>query len=462
MNPAVQRTRSSLIIVLTGGTLGWLFFVAGTYFDMLLVDGYTTDELWGDDPVSLVYPSKYLILAAIASLAFAALVAKRRILGDAADTEPGASHGFRTSVLTFANVAMIVALALSAFAGVGVFMSGFFDGSPDVQPLVRVLDVYLPIILYTALLVTVILAGFVFLRHPETVHVAPAQSPVTTPTPIAPAETRALAFAYAVPIIAAAIALILGLIVYDITKTALEVWIWVFIVAIVATGIIVGTRLARTATDRAATSPGDTHHSGVTVGAVNLNLVLSVVFAVAVTIMALGYGASATSQLQSNTYASISVHDTDMIEVDVEGLPIDRLSVQADGSDLERSSTITVTLTPGDEVLLEETVDRSGYVYVETTIGDLDAGDYTLTFDYTNGQGVAESVSLDFAVADEGATTFADGPQNWSDDESSKLLPATFGWVMSDLFPAFILWVLSMLVIYLTLTVRNRHYPLSM
>lgn len=462
MNATVSRTRASLLIVLLGGTLGWIFFIAGTYGDLVLRNRYTADELYGNEPVSLVYPSKYFTFLAVAALAVATLIAKRRLLRA---QETAGSGRFHASVLIFTNVAMIVSLALAAVAGVSVFMSGFFNGFQTTEALPRVLDVYVPILLYTALLVGVILTGFVFLRHPAPPATAHHETAHALSSDSAPTESsRSLGFAYAIPIIAAAIALILGLIVYDITKTAPEVWIWVIIVSIVALGVVLGTRSARHAADTAHPGESDTSHApDVTVGAINLNLVLSVVFAVVVSIMALGYGTSAVNSLQSQTYASLYVHDKEWvgIEGETDSRQITELTIQADGSGLEPASTATVTITPGNVGVSELTVDRTGYTYLEATeMPELDEGDYALTFAFTNEQGDAQSLALDFSVDNTGLVTFPDGAQTWYDTEKSTLLPMTFSWVLSDLLPAFLLWVLAMLVIYLTLSLRNN-MPIS-
>ena len=112
---------------------------------------------------------------------------------------------------------------------------------------------------------------------------------------------RYAGLAYASPIIGTAIAVILGLVVFDVTRTNLNVWIWVVIQAIIATSIIIGTNFASKVRS-AKPLPPKPRQSGV--AAINLNLVLTIIFGVAVTIMSFTYGASAVDELrQWNAYA---------------------------------------------------------------------------------------------------------------------------------------------------------------
>ena len=106
---------------------------------------------------------------------------------------------------------------------------------------------------------------------------------------------RAVRLAYASPIIGTAIAIIFGLVVYDTTRTTLDVWIWVIIQAMIATSIIIGTRFAAQARSAKPMQPKP-RRTGT--AAVNLNFVLSIVFGVAVTIMAFSFGFAAIESLR--------------------------------------------------------------------------------------------------------------------------------------------------------------------
>jgi heme/copper-type cytochrome/quinol oxidase subunit 2 len=107
---------------------------------------------------------------------------------------------------------------------------------------------------------------------------------------------KALALGYAIPILATAVAIILGLVVYDITRTNLQIWVWVIIITIVASGVVLGTRFANKA--RTAKPEKPKPKTALAAGAASLNFVLSIVFGATVSIMAFSFGAEGISKLR--------------------------------------------------------------------------------------------------------------------------------------------------------------------
>jgi hypothetical protein len=99
-----------------------------------------------------------------------------------------------------------------------------------------------------------------------------------------------------VPILATAAAIIFGLVVYDVTRTELEVWVWVIIQVIVVVGIVAGTRFASKAKAAKPTAPKP--RTALAAGASTLNFVLSIVFGAAVTIMSFTFGFGAVEKLR--------------------------------------------------------------------------------------------------------------------------------------------------------------------
>jgi hypothetical protein len=107
---------------------------------------------------------------------------------------------------------------------------------------------------------------------------------------------KALGLGYAVPIIFTAIAIIFGLVVYDVTRTDLQVWVWVIIQVIIVSGILLGTRFSTKAKSAKPATPRA--RPTLAAGAANLNFVLSIVFGVTVSIMSFTFGAGAIEELR--------------------------------------------------------------------------------------------------------------------------------------------------------------------
>jgi hypothetical protein len=85
-------------------------------------------------------------------------------------------------------------------------------------------------------------------------------------------------------------------VVYDVTRTELEVWVWVIIQVIVVIGIVAGTRFASKA--KAAKPAAPKPKTALAAGAATLNFVLSIVFGAVVTIMAFTFGFAAVEKLR--------------------------------------------------------------------------------------------------------------------------------------------------------------------
>ena len=274
----IRSAKRSIILPLAGLALAWLFFMAGFFTDLLVtINQYQTDN-FGERELRW---STYLFFLGIAAVAITSLLGQRVALAlRQQDDFPLARSAHR-----FANLGIILSLVAGAIFAIGNFLGAFGGYDRDAPGLVRIFGVYVPIVLATALVVTILLLGFVFrkdapdLRNEQNEDLKNKQ--------------RAVGLAYASPILGTAIAILFGLAVYDITRTELDVWIWVIIQLIIAVSILIGTRFAAKAKLVAVTpkprQPG--------VAAVNLNLVLSILFGVVVTAMAFGFGGSAIDSL---------------------------------------------------------------------------------------------------------------------------------------------------------------------
>lgn len=265
----------------------WLCFMAAGLVDLLVpFDRYgSSGELI--ESYSGVRWATYLYLLGISAAGIASLTAQGWAVKSR--LELGEQNQLSRAAHRFSNFAVIVSLVAGAIFAIGNFMGGFnsFPARSE-SLLIRLVNLYLPIILATALVVTVLLRAFVF-RHS-------LDAQKNDDSPRLSEAQKALALGYATPILATTVAIILGLFVYDVTKTNLQTWVWVIIIAIVGFGIIAGTLFANRARQAKPAAPKP--RTALAAGAATLNFVLSIVFGAVVTIMAFSMGSSAIQKLR--------------------------------------------------------------------------------------------------------------------------------------------------------------------
>jgi hypothetical protein len=262
----------------------WAAFMSAIYIGIRNPQLRYTDQGQAIYPEPYVQMQTYVYLLGITVFAVVALWALRRAVSIRVTNESllaRASHRFN-------NLAVILSLLAGAIFAIGNFLGAWTSYDPTDEPItIRLLNVYVPIILATALVVVVILFAFVFRKDAPDIPEGEKDEDRLK-------LQRAVGLAYASPIIGTAIAIIFGLTVYDITKTDLDTWIWVIIQVIIATSIIIGTRFAASAR-KARPLPPRERRAGV--AAVSLNFVLSIIFGVVVLVMAFALGADAVNSL---------------------------------------------------------------------------------------------------------------------------------------------------------------------
>ena len=445
-------SRRAIALPLVALIISWAIFLCGEYTDLFVKPVYDdTGTMIGQDPE--VQASPYLFFVAVTVFAVAAVLSQRiairqRIAAGPHERLPRGAH-------RYATLSIVVALAFSAIFAIIVFFSGFNTYGPRSDDLVlRFQTTYLPIILYTALVVTVLLVGFVFRKDslPKSDDKAEA-SAIAQSENTQPEATKSLGGAYAVPIIAVAIALIFGLVVFDITGTTLEVWVWVIIQLLIGAGIVTGTIFGERAV---ASGPGGTSsRSRISRGARGLNFVLSIVFGAVVTLMGFSYGSTAIKSLRIAPSLSIDLYAAP-------GTPVSNASLGFGGWDLEEGSEVVLTLNPGSIELARGEVDSYRSHYKDTTLpGSLEPGNYSLEATATTVDGKPLTQTVEFGVADDGTLIWNDragGNLPYSDPDL-RVMAMTIPWLVDDLLPAFVLLVLAQLGIFLSLTERNKRRP---
>jgi hypothetical protein len=284
MDMETQKLKNTIRSPLLALIFTWASFMVAIYIGIR--NPMTTYSEQGQpiEPEPYVGLQTYVFLLGITAFALVALRSLLQALSIRAQNDSSlarAAHRFN-------NLGVILSLLAGAVFAIGNFLGAWNQYNSVNDPaLIRFLNVYLPIILATALVVFVLLQAFVFRKDAPDIPDAEQDADRAK-------LQRAIGLAYASPIIGTAIAIIFGLIVYDITKTDLDTWIWVVIQVIIATSIILGTRFAASA-KRARPLPPRERRAGV--AAVSLNFVLSIIFGVVVIIMAFALGSAAVDSL---------------------------------------------------------------------------------------------------------------------------------------------------------------------
>mgnify|MGYP000004554484 FL=1 len=264
------KLRTALLLPLVGLMVTWSLYLTAAYID--LPNQYDSPGIrW----------TVYLYLAGIAVVAVASSVAFK--ISDALHAVT--PTGITRSIYRFNGLAVVLSMVAGAIFAIGTFFSSF-GMNFERTGANKLLEVYLPIILVTGVVVYVLLQATVF-RKSEAEPGAPADP-----------RKRALGLAWSLPIIGTALALIIGLIAYG-SQREVETWVWVLIQAVILASIVLGTNFAVKARSAVRVAAKE---RVVGAGAMNLNFVLSVIFSAVVAIMSFTYGLMAISKLGNWSY----------------------------------------------------------------------------------------------------------------------------------------------------------------
>ena len=190
----------------------WLLFMVAIYIGINQPDVYYTDQGQAIYPEPFIQWQTYVYLLAIALFALVSqysLVQAVQLRNQDDSLLARAAHRFN-------NLGVILSLLAGAIFAIGNFLGAWNSYDPSDEPVwIRLLNVYVPIILATGLVVYVILSAFVFRKDAPNI-------PDDEKDEERAKLQRAVGLAYAAPIIGTAIAIIFGLVVYDITRTTLD------------------------------------------------------------------------------------------------------------------------------------------------------------------------------------------------------------------------------------------------
>lgn len=292
-----KRSRNAVILPLIGLNATWVIFWFASYAGHL-EDSLRTDGMGNWLPGPEIRASSFLFLAGIAVFAIIASMAQHKAEAEVLAAPEGnrpAQAAFR-----FASLAVIIALVAGAIYAIGTFMGSFDTYAVDnrVTLVGRLVGTYLPIVLATILEVFVLLRATVFRKSSS--NQKDEGGKMTK-------QQRGLVLGYSLPIVATALGIIIGLAFWDIQGQSLDAWVWVLIQALIAGGIVLGTRFAVASRSTDAVAPKPRTRNAAALGAVNLNFVLSIVFGGVVSIMSFAMAADSVGILGSEIYRGISV-----------------------------------------------------------------------------------------------------------------------------------------------------------
>jgi hypothetical protein len=280
----IKLSKQAILTPLIGLVVGWTLFMFAIYSDLFVFPIYDSEGIYLGE-TQAVKISTYLYLVGI--VVFGLLSLRGQQLSLHARELAGLEAPLPRAAHRFTNLTVVISLVGGSIYAIGNFLNAFsFFGNENTNLLVRLFDVYIPIVLATILVIYILLRAFVYRK--QTVKQAKKQ--------VMSESEKALGLGYAIPILFTAVAIIFGLVVYDITRTDLQVWVWVVIQVIIAIGILLGTRFSSKAKSAKAAPPRV--RQTLAAGAANLNFVLSIVFGATVSIMSFTFGAAAIESLR--------------------------------------------------------------------------------------------------------------------------------------------------------------------
>jgi heme/copper-type cytochrome/quinol oxidase subunit 2 len=280
----LKLAKQAIITPLIGLVVGWSLFMFAIYSDLFVFPLYDNEGMYLGE-TQIVKISTYLYLVGIVVFGLLALRGQQMSLH--AREVAGLDAPLPRAAHRFTNLTVVISLVGGSIYAISNFLNAFTSfGQENVNLLVRLFDVYVPIVLATILVIYILLRAFVYREQ----NVKQAKKKGMSES------EKALGLGYAIPILFTAVAIIFGLVVYDITRTDLQVWVWVVIQVIIALGILLGTRFSSKAKSAKAAPPRV--RQTLAAGAANLNFVLSIVYGATVSIMSFSFGASAIESLR--------------------------------------------------------------------------------------------------------------------------------------------------------------------
>lgn len=169
--PSLKELKSprSLVALAIGIVVFWSLSVSATFADLFFPNYQWVEkpkpEGWGEEPyyeqeyLQVIMPSRYMFLVALVAFALLALWAYKNANRALAAREP---LRLVTQARVWSLIGVIVAAVGFLVYGLTVFGSSFFSfPEQEFEPLFRILDVYVPILLATVGLVLLLLRAFV-------------------------------------------------------------------------------------------------------------------------------------------------------------------------------------------------------------------------------------------------------------------------------------------------------------
>ncbi|MEN9753194.1 MAG: hypothetical protein RL670_885 [Actinomycetota bacterium] len=153
------RLNLGLFLPLLGALLFWYLILAGAFTENLLTTGLWPGIARNSDLTNVVHPMTYVSLVSVAVLVIFSLLGRRSA---AAKLAADPQLRLNRNTYTFTTAAIITALIAAAIYTFAIFIGNQMWGTTvERDPMIRLLQLYIPVILGAAVLLLGILRAFV-------------------------------------------------------------------------------------------------------------------------------------------------------------------------------------------------------------------------------------------------------------------------------------------------------------
>ncbi len=156
----IKLSKQAILTPLIGLVVGWTLFMFAIYSDLFVFPIYDSQGMYLGE-TQAVKISTYLYLVGI--VVFGLLSLRGQQLSLHARELAGIDAPLPRAAHRFTNLTVVISLVGGSIYAIGNFLNAFsFFGNENTNLLVRLFDVYIPIVLATILVIYILLRAFVY------------------------------------------------------------------------------------------------------------------------------------------------------------------------------------------------------------------------------------------------------------------------------------------------------------